>query len=484
MKITSCLIAMVWTAGCGTQFPVPATTPSTVLEASGTAASEGVPTRPCFGGADAEGNVLVTAVGPIVSLVLQDASSRRILALESLGTVSTTGLYVDTLQARGDYLALSFRPSGGSQTRAVLLDGARARRWEATDPFLKLHLGDDGHLAANFGTQMELFSPSGGTTTLQGVVALSEPTADGTVAVQSTVAAGGFGWIYKNAGPMHPLAYPILNNTYPRWTAFGFVYLSRKDGQVVLVAEQAGKVPQVVDLSAFSQGVWLELKHVSVNGRVVVGPHFVTPGNLTTMVEVDLSSGVARNLRQDFPRGMHFFNRNQKYLGVEFAQDGSVMVGLRGEFWGGLFRSEDFGRKWNLVGAKMSGVTGVDVTESAGTYLVKGSTSTYGLYSFASVNEEWPPVRDGESTFLVGDGALQIVRPRDGTSMVIPDSTSEYWNTSVSRDGLCAVRWTQVDRPLEFQLVDLKTGVSTAVAVETAAHPAGTYFGVNVDWYR
>ncbi len=356
----------------------------------------------------------------------------------------------------------------------VSADGRIVWHQAGDDRWNQAFLGQGGAVAfGRFGGDGAVRLPDGSERLLPGLLPLAPPLADGTVAARtSSWSALVWGWARPGAGELDPLAF-IPQGEPLSWNG-KLVYVASEGMKQVLVLEgpaaaEALELPVLPD----DGGAWLSV--VREEGWALVAcAGYAAPA----FIRVNLTTGAAERLTVEPPDGFREFNSTQ--WGTPFLDaDGALLIGLRDDFQGGLFRTWD-GATWDRVGGSVSDVLAVEADSRAGTYLILGTNARYSW-------EEWLEPPEGQEADLVGD-SLHVARPGSGGLEMLPASF-DFWiarspstpTPLISPDGACVAYWEfPVKAFPQLWTLDVTSGERFRIGAAGAA--AGTPDPFSLAW--
>jgi hypothetical protein len=295
-------------------------------------------------------------------------------------------------------------------------------------------LGEAGVVAlAQFGGDSLVVMPDGTEHALPSVHPVAPPLRDGTVAVRASAwSAGLSGWAHPGATEVVPLAFVPTSDPLS-WRG-QLVYIATDGTEQSLVVESPTGADELV-LPTLPQDGGAYLMSVRPEGWAMVAcAGYADPA----FIRVNLITGEAERLTISLPEGMREFNISS-WPSPMVDPEGAILLGLRDDFAGGLYRSFD-GATWSRVGSTVSDVLAVEAENRAGTYLVLATNARYSW-------EEWLEPPEGQGADLVGD-SLFAVRPSAGGVELLP-ATYDFWiarspsapTPLISPDGACVAYW-------------------------------------------
>jgi hypothetical protein len=332
------------------------------------------------------------------------------------------------LAARGDFVAASaswvIGDNAAWNTDVALLSRDGRVRWQTSRPnssYGQLLLNAHGVLAVSLGADGILVDEMGRERALLGLPPVAEPTEDGSVLVRQGQDPGVVGWVRAGADAMEPLGHATADPYATPVTVAGrAAYLASADGGPLFVSELPGDARTVL-LPGIDPTMVAITDHTD-SGWALVG-EWRTPRYLVNVRTLE-----ARPIGANTPDGFRPFQGS--ISGPQLDADGSILVGLRNDYAGALYRSSN-GRDWQQLGGTVTHVLDIDPLARGGTYLIN---ATSGRYS----TEEWQPAPANQTPDYDGD-VLQIVRPQSGVAQKLPLSTQwiELWDVRLSNDGRC-----------------------------------------------
>jgi hypothetical protein len=201
----------------------------------------------------------------------------------------------------------------------------------------------------------------------------------------------------------------------------------------------------------------LALSHFNVNGWVLVGT-WQDP-----LYRVTLHSGEVTVIGVRTPDGLRRFQSG--FEGPMLDSDGALLLGMRDEIAGGLYRSQD-GSTWSRVGGSISQILDIVGVSRSGTYLVNGTSSRY-------AQEMWADPTAVEKPDVVGD-SIQIVRPGASVQRLVADADTweEPQESLLSSDGLCFAYWSTDPTQTQYRLkaLDVQSGEVVDLLDAPASH--------------
>jgi hypothetical protein len=370
--------------------------------------------------------VLATLEDHQIQLVHADRSATTAFVFDH---PEARNFFGQALVARGDLVAASASWVVGDtlpwNADVVVLDTAGHVRWQGTrgtnGSYVQLFLNARGHLAVALGTDGLLVDADGRSRELHGWMPIAEPADDGSVVLRSAGDMPMVAWLRAGATDPEPLGAPP-NDPYftPVMVSGRLAYVSPGEGGAQLVSELPGDVRKVslpgidaatVNLTDHTDGGW-----------VLVG-EWRTPRYLVHVHTLE-----ARPVGISDPTGFRAFQG--ALYGPRLDSDGALLMGLRDDWAGALYRSAN-GRDWQRIGGTVTNVLDIDPMARGGTYVVN---ATSGRYSF----EEWTPPTPDHQPDYTGD-LVQVVRPAAGVAQKLP--TSAMWvelaSLQLSNDGRC-----------------------------------------------
>jgi hypothetical protein len=154
------------------------------------------------------------------------------------------------------------------------------------------------------------------------------------------------------------------------------------------------------------------------------------------------------------PDGLRTFEGN--LLGPRLDLDGALLMALRDDYSGALYRSLD-GATWAPIGGTVTSILDIVGFERGGTYVVSGTNARYS-------EEMWSPATVGHQPDLSGE-SLQLVRPAEAIRRVAPDALTweEIVPSQISLDGACLAYWQRpapatADSPIGLRVLDVERG--------------------------
>jgi hypothetical protein len=402
--------------------------------------------------------VLANLVNNELSFIHGDGSRTRAYLFDH---PEARNFFGQSVVARGDFvLASAGWVIGGdaqfAKTDLVLLDRSGTVRWKrsfdgstsASQMFLNRH----GAVAAAIASDALLVDADGHERTLSGMTPLAEPTEDGSVGVRgpwklSGEVPGDPGWVRPGASSIEPLALvPTQAYATPILVAGRMVYLAAGEGGALLVSELPGDARKVLLPGADANMVGITDSLAS--GWVLVG-EWRSAQYLVNVLTLE-----ARPVGMTTPEGFRPFQG--ALYGPRLDSDGALLVGLRDDYAGALFRSND-GRGWQRVGGTVTNVLDIDPIARGGTYLIEATSSRYSV-------EEWTPPPPDRAAQFDGD-VVQLVRPSAGIARTLQLGVEWLDRTTVqlSDDGRC-VAYTDQELTAYDVERDQRFGFGTAGA--------------------
>jgi len=153
---------------------------------------------------------------------------------------------------------------------------------------------------------------------------------------------------------------------------------------------------------------------------------------------LDHRTGTTTELDVRLPDGMRLMNPGYGYYhngtsGLEqlaLADDGSLMLALRNDDFGALYRSGDYGRTWSQLGATVAHVNTLNFIHKGTTWAIGAQPAGY-YYEV----EGW----DADASAEVNGMATQLVR--DFSDDVTVLEGLNHWALNLNETGECAARW-------------------------------------------
>lgn len=439
-----------------------------------------------FGGAGIEAGageraVLAVDVAGEVRFVYADGSWATVYEREGAGDGSAYGVQLEAeggLVVTSGILPIVNADDGyweGQDNRSALLDADGNVRWEqqieaSETPYYGgyvVHmLGADGTTITPLMSGFAEIDASGATTVVEGLRPLGA-VVEGLAPVASWVAERGVtvhGWYDAELGALREVAEAVDG----RQGAVSYL------GTAFVVPEVADGAPRLrVERPTGATTIELPDEYASIEGLVRWGSGgdwlLVAPsvesgeGDL-----VNLATGAVRDVALVLPEGFRLFD-GAGYYGYEEAtramslsvvdESGALLLALRSDEWGVVFRSLDGGASWEEVGERYTAVGGARVESRGDAYLVETmEPSPYYYYGDGPVT--W--AEGGEAVAVTGN-ALQVVHGASGRTTLLPGVASHM--ARLDSRGDCAAYW-ELDESgtvATFMVLNAATGEQSAL---------------------
>lgn len=464
MPIRSSCFALTGLLACAQA--APATGPlSGPTEPAHTAADRGAGCPFGQPGADAAQGVLVLPIGAALTRVEAGRTARVVYTFGAALGVAEGNVDVDAFVARDGFVAahaMLVDPAAGVRHEVVLLDPTGGVRWHrawpnSTNP--TLHLGARGALAVdtNEGTLERegswVIATDGAVRNVQGYSPLAAPASNGEVPVRRgslfRTTSADFGWLDPVANAFRPLARgyepeDAIEGAAPRWVGERLVYRTRDGGALALVAESLDGTARTLPLPAAPTDTHgPSIADTSDAGWVLLTSNGGDAVRFRANVATGEFARVAAGVPADLPAAVPL------EVGPVL-DDGALLGTFLTTAATGLYRSDDAGRSWTLVGDAAPAMPGPRVERRVGAGPSHGGTTLV-------FTTDQPLDR-----FASLAGPTQVVRPVDGVARQIAPAADGISGLgpvpTLSLDGLCVAYWETDGTRGTLHALDVRSG--------------------------